>query len=236
MPLVRCKPISDDERSQRAQDLVWWQGDFHRSCLSAARGCHVYGLNVKEKYFGCFLCTSLILPARRTDGWKKSCPGWSDYRASKGFDVGPAVQGIVKLAGLNKVKKEMFSRTVPEEFHHSPVHIIEMLAFMVGARLWCETTYKGSRAVLESDNHAVVDVITDGQGKSKDYYLQAGARIIWNLNAVNGSSLAVRYINTKLNESDGLSRRKKREIESFLRQGFSMLHVGNDICNLDETY
>ena len=44
------------------------------------------------------------------------------------------------IGGLNKVKKEMFSRLVPKEFHFSPVHIIKMLAFVVGACLWCEST------------------------------------------------------------------------------------------------
>ena len=140
------------------------------------------------------------------------------------------------IGGLNRVRKEMFSRLVPEEFNFSHVHIIKMVAFVVGARLWCESTYKGVRAVLESDNQAVVDVLTDGQGKTKDPYLQAWARIIWNLNADHGSSLAVRYVNTKLNESDGLSRGKINEIESLRKQGFTMIDVSNDVCNLHENY
>lgn len=157
-----------------------------------------------------------------------------------GLDVIVSVDGRGKLmtgewpaiGGINNARKEFFHRIVPEEFKDEPIHVVEALAFVVGARLWCALSFSNIRAVQASDSEPLVNVVNHGRGR--DEKLQAAARIIWHLNAVNSSGLLIEYVNTKDNEADPISRGCVETMNRYVAKGYSRLKVTEAVCNLSE--
>jgi hypothetical protein len=112
------QPLDAAARVQQQQKLVFWKGDWHRSCLSAARGCHVLGVDVPSGVFRCFLCTSMCVGSDRLKQWKFPCLGWDGVQSDQGehglsLDVAAPVRGAPKssqprlgrLAGVSRTSR-----------------------------------------------------------------------------------------------------------------------------------
>ena len=109
---VGAEPCTEAQRAQRLASFYFWPGDFHRNCLSAARGCHVYGLALEDHVFRCFLCTDFRLGFKRSVGWNTPCCGWDDFRRNRGIDM-PAARVGGQLQGMTKVKRALAVTSTP---------------------------------------------------------------------------------------------------------------------------
>ena len=114
----------------------------------------------------------------------------------------------------------------------APIHVVEAVALVVAARLWVPLLHGEHTVVVGSDSRPVVDSVMFG--RAKDEALQAATRLLWFLHAVHDVHLIVRYVNTKVNPSDPLSRLDKEEVGRLLAEDWQLVVLDQDIFSLDE--
>ena len=137
------------------------------------------------------------------------------------------------VGGLNYHTKEFFSMYVPPVFHNQPIHVIEAIALLAASRLWVSKMPPYHLIPIDSDNQAVV--LSYQHGRAKEQNLAAMARLLWGVYATSTCSFFIRYVPSKENSSDGVSRLNKQHIEFLISQNWNQLELPDQYFSLDET-
>ena len=145
---------------------------------------------------------------------------------------GASGSGLPSVGGLCYSRKEFFSCQVPEGFEHSAVHVIEALALVVAVRLWVPKLPSQSVIPVGSDNQSVIASVN--QGKPRDRDLAALARLVWGVFAVRGSTCHLRYVPSKENMSDGVSRLNVGHAEFLIQKGWLKLSPDESLFSLND--
>ena len=136
------------------------------------------------------------------------------------------------VGGLNYHTKEFFSMYVPENFHNEPIHVIEAIALLAASRLWVSRMPQYHLIPIRSDNQAVV--LSYQHGRAKEKNLAAMARLLWGVFATSTCSFYLRYVPSKENSSDGVSRLNQQHINFLLAQNWTQLSLPEEYFSLDE--
>ena len=86
---------------------------------------------------------------------------------------------------------------------------------------------------IGSDNQAVV--LSFQHGRAREENLAAMARLLWGVFAMSSCSFNLRYVPSKENSSDGVSRLNQSHIEFLLSQNWTQVSLPNSFFSLDET-
>ena len=146
---------------------------------------------------------------------------------------GSSSEGPPSIGGLCYPLKEYFSTVVADEFHDSPVHVIEAVALVVAVRLWIECLGGQSLVPIGCDNMAVVAAVN--RDRSKEPSLSATARLVWSMFRRIGSTCHLRYVSTDLNASDGVSRLNSAHTKFLSDSGWKGVSVDSSYCSLVES-
>ena len=122
--------------------------------------------------------------------------------------------------------------TVPSQFQKEPIHVIEAIALLEASRLWVSNLPQGHLIPIGSDNQAVV--LSFQHGRAKEANLAAMARLLWGVFAMSSSTFYIRYVPSKENSSDGVSRLNQRHIEFLISNNWSRLSLPDSYFALDE--
>ena len=125
------------------------------------------------------------------------------------------------LGGLCYFTKQFFSMLAPPEFHEEPVHIIEAVALLAACRLWVPLLPEGHLVPIGSDNQAVV--LACQHGRAREPRLAALARLLWGVFATSSCTFHLRYVPSKANSSDGVSRLNREHVSFLLSQGWQQI-------------
>ena len=123
--------------------------------------------------------------------------------------------------------------TEPEEFHQDPVHVIETFALLAASRVWVPLLPEGHLIPIGSDNQPVIAAFQ--YGKAREPRLAALARLLWGVFATSTCSFHLRYVPSKQNSSDGVSRLNSQHIAFLLAQGWQQLVLPSSYFSLDES-
>ena len=137
------------------------------------------------------------------------------------------------VGGLNYHTREFFSMTVPSRFYNEPIRVIEAIALLAASRLWVSEMPPYHIIPIGSDNQAVV--LSYQHGRAKEQNLAAMARLLWGFFATSTCSFYIRYVPSKENSSDGVSRLNRQHTEFLLSQNWKQLLLPDEYFSLDET-
>ena len=141
--------------------------------------------------------------------------------------------GPSSVGGLNYHTQEFFSMIVPDAFHNKPIHIIEAVALLAASRLWVPSMPENHLIPIGSDNQAVV--LSYQHGRAKEPSLAAMSRLLWGVYALSTCSFYIRYVPSKDNSSDGVSRLNPKHVNFLLSQGWKQLSLPESYFSLDES-
>ena len=141
-------------------------------------------------------------------------------------------ESLPSLGGLCYHTKEFFIMKVPIEFESSPIHIIEAIALLAACRLWVHRLPGGHLIPIGSDNQPVV--LAFQFGRAKEPNLASMARLLWGIFATSTSSFYLRYVPSKDNSSDGISRLNQSHVNFLMSQGWSRLTLPDSFFSLNE--
>ena len=122
--------------------------------------------------------------------------------------------------------------TVPTDFHHEPIHVIEAIALLAACRLWVSRMPPFHTIPIGSDNQAVV--LSFQHGRAKEQNLAAMSRLLWGVFATSTCTFYIRYVPSKENSSDGVSRLNKTHIDFLLSQNWQQLSLPDVYFSLNE--
>jgi hypothetical protein len=141
--------------------------------------------------------------------------------------------GPPSLGGLYYAGKEFFAMTAPARFHTAPVHVIEAIALLAAARAWVHTMPAFSLVAIGSDNQPVVNAFQ--YGRATDPALAAMARLLWGIFATSTCTFKLRYVPSKQNSADGVSRLSQTDIQTLSDLGWRRVSLPASFFDLDET-
>ena len=122
---------------------------------------------------------------------------------------------------------------VPEPFESQPIHIIEAIVLLAASRLWVSKMPANHLIPIGSDNQAVV--LAFQHGRAREPGLAAMARLLWGVFATSTCSFHLRYVPSKENSSDGISRLNQSHIQFLRSQNWSQLVLPDEYFSLDES-
>ena len=140
--------------------------------------------------------------------------------------------GPASVGGLNYHSKQFFSMTVPPEFYDEPIHVIEAIALLSASRFWVSSLPPGHLIPIGSDNQAVV--LSFQHGRAKEKSLAAMARLLWGVFAMSSSTFYVRYVPSKENSSESVSRLYQRHKAFLTSNNWTRLSLPDSYFSLDE--
>ena len=137
------------------------------------------------------------------------------------------------VGGLNYHTKEFFSMQVPDAFQSQPIHIIEAIVLLAASRLWVSKMPDNHLIPIGSDNQAVV--LAFQHGRAREPSLAAMARLLWGVFATSTCSFYLRYVPSKENSSDGISRLNEKHVDFLRSQNWAQLNLPDQFFSLDES-
>ena len=141
--------------------------------------------------------------------------------------------GRPSLGGICYTTREFFAMEAPPDFHQAPVHVIEAIALLAAARAWVPAMPAHSEVGVGSDNQPVVNAFL--HGRAVDPSLAAMTRLLWGVFATSTCSFRLRYVPTKANSADGVSRLDSRHIDSLSKGGWRRLFLPSSFFALNES-
>ena len=141
--------------------------------------------------------------------------------------------GLPSLGGLCYPIRQFFAMVAPAEFAQSPVHVIEAIALLAAARAWVPTLPEYSVVAIGSDNQPVVNAFH--HGRASDPALAAMTRLLWGVFATSTCTAELRYVPTKDNSADGVSRLNTKDITCLSETGWTRLSLPPAYFALDES-
>ena len=136
------------------------------------------------------------------------------------------------VGGLNYHTKEFFSMSVPANFENEPIHVIEAIVLLAASRLWVSKMPHNNLIPIGSDNQAVV--LAFQHGRAREPNLAAMARLLWGVFATSTYSFYLRYVPSKENSSDGISRLNQLHVNFLRSQSWTQLLLPDSFFSLDE--
>ena len=140
---------------------------------------------------------------------------------------------VPSVGGLSYHHKEFFAMPVPVKFQDSPIHVLEAVVLLAASRLWVPSLPDEHIIPIGSDNMAVV--MSYQHGRAREPSLAAMARLLWGVFACSGSTFLLRYVPSKENSSDGLSRLDSEHVSFLLDKGWTKVELDECFFDLDET-